>query len=167
MFQIPPECEEFFHEVELGVVIGRTCKDVTEDGVMEHVGGYALCLDMAAMDIQRKAKSKGHPWSVAKGFDTACPVGDFIPKEKIPDTSNVLLWLTVGGELKQKSLTSDMIFTVPHVLSYLSRYFTLERGDLVLTGSPAGAGPVSRGQTIEAGLDVSGETLASFTFPVE
>ena len=129
---------------------------------MNHVAGYALCLDMTAMDFQRKAKKAGQPWSVAKGFDTACPVGPFISKENIKDTSDIRLWLKVDGSTKQDSSTSDMIFTVPHVLSYLSQYFTLERGDLVLTGSPAGAGPVSRGQVIEAGLEVNGKTLDTY-----
>lgn len=130
------------------------------------MAGYALCLDMTAMDFQRKAKQAGQPWSVAKGFDTACPVGQFIHKDQIEDTANARLWLKVDGVIKQDSSTSDMIFSVPHVISYLSRYFTLERGDLVLTGSPAGAGPVSRGQKIETGLEVNGNTLDSFVCKV-
>ncbi|XP_052773832.1 acylpyruvase FAHD1, mitochondrial-like [Mya arenaria] len=164
---IPPGCNEFFHEVELGVVIGTRAKDVAENDVMKHVAGYALCLDMTAMDFQLAAKADGQPWALAKGFDTACPVSEFIPKEKIPDTSAARLWLKVDGDMKQDSSTSDMIFPVPHVLSYLSRYFTLEPGDIVLTGSPAGAGPVSRDQVIDAGLEAGGQALTSFTFSVK
>lgn len=152
--------------MELGVIIGKTTRSVSEGEVANHVAGYALCLDMTAMDFQRKAKQAGQPWSLAKGFDTACPVGRFIPKDSIKDTSNVRLWLKIDGVMKQDSSTSDMIFPVPYVISYLSRYFTLEQSDLVLTGTPAGAGPVSRGQTIEAGLDVNGKTLDTFVFNV-
>lgn len=118
------------------------------------------------MDFQRIAKKKGQPWSVAKGFDTACPTGHFIPKEKVSDTSDLRLWLKIDDVTKQDSSTSDMIFTVPHVISYLSRYFTLEPGDLVLTGSPAGAGPVVAGQTIKAGLEANGNTLDTIEFKV-
>lgn len=166
-FQIPPACKDFVHEVELGIVIGTAAKAVSEDRALDCVAGFALCLDMTAWDFQCKAKLDGQPWALAKGFDTACPVSKFIPKEKIPDTNNVRLWLKVNGTTKQDSGTSDMIFTVPQILSYLSQYFTLEPGDLILTGSPAGAGPVSRGEIIEAGLEVENKNVITITFPVE
>lgn len=165
--KIPPGCNDFVHEVELGVVIGITTKNVSEDCAMDSVAGYALCLDMTAWDFQCKAKADGQPWALAKGFDTSCPVSKFIPKEKIPDTNNARLWLKINGTTKQDSSTSDMIFTVPQVISYLSQYFTLEPGDIILTGSPAGAGPVSRGEIIEAGLEVDKENVISLTFSVQ
>ncbi|XP_053406863.1 acylpyruvase FAHD1, mitochondrial-like isoform X2 [Mercenaria mercenaria] len=165
--KIPPACKDFLHEVELGVVIGTNAKDISEDHALDCVAGYALCLDMTAWDFQCKAKADGQPWALAKGFDTACPVSKFIPKEKIPDTNNARLWLKVNGSKKQDSSTSDMIFTVPKILSYLSQYFTLEPGDIILTGSPAGAGPVSRGDVIEAGLEAEGKKLITMTFDVK
>ena len=122
---------------------------------------------MTAWDFQCKAKADGQPWALAKGFDTACPVSKFLPKESIPDTNNARLWLKINGTTKQDSSTSDMIFTVPQVISYLSRYFTLEPGDVILTGSPAGAGPVASGQIIEAGLEAGGKSLITMKFPVQ
>lgn len=165
--QIPPACKEFFHEVELGVVIATKAKDVSEDRALDYVAGYALCLDMTAWDFQCAAKADGQPWSLAKGFDTACPVSKFIPKENIPDTNNARLWLKVNGSTKQDSSTSDMIFTVPQVICYLSKYFTLEQGDIILTGSPAGAGPVTSGEVIEAGLEAEGKSLITMKFLVQ
>jgi acylpyruvate hydrolase len=140
---------------------------VSEDRALDYVAGYALCLDMTAWDFQCAAKADGQPWSLAKGFDTACPVSKFIPKENIPDTNNARLWLKVNGSTKQDSSTSDMIFTVPQVICYLSKYFTLEQGDIILTGSPAGAGPVTSGEVIEAGLEAEGKSLITMKFLVQ
>lgn len=120
---------------------------------MDCVGGYVLALDMTARDFQTEAKKKGHPWLMAKGFDTSCPVGQFIPKETIADPHKVNLWLNVNGAQKQNGSTADMVFKIPTLLSYITQYFTLERGDLILTGTPSGVGPVCDGDVIEAGLD--------------
>ena len=128
---------------------------------MEYVGGYALALDMTARDLQGIAKKKGHPWSVAKGFDTFCPVSKFIDKNNI-DVLDTKLWLKVDGELKQNGSTQNMIFTVPYLISYISRIFALEAGDVILTGTPEGVGPVKPGQTITAGID----GVVEMTFPV-
>ncbi len=94
----------------------------------------------------------GLPWSIAKGFDTSCPVGCFIPKDKIPDPQNTELWLKVNGVVKQQGNTSDMIFSVPYLISLISEHFSLEPGDLVLTGTPEGVGPVKSGDVIECGI---------------
>lgn len=160
--QIPMGCKTLFFEVELGVIIGRRCSKVREQEIDDYIGGYCLVLDMTAQDFQRGAKAKGHPWCLSKGFDTACPVSDFIPKEKVKNYSDIELWLKVNGIIKQKSSTSDMIFSVPHVISYISSYITLEEGDVIITGSPAGAGPVEPGEIIEAGL----ADIMNIKFPV-
>lgn len=120
---------------------------------MNHVGGYVLALDMTARHFQRDASKKGQPWLLAKGFDTSCPVSDFIPKEKLPDPDNVRLWLKIDGALKQDGNTTDMIFKIPYLLSYISSFVTLEVGDLILTGTPAGVSAITAGQQITAGLD--------------
>ena len=159
--QIPPRCTELHYEVELGVVIGREGRDIPQSSALSHVAGYALALDMTARDLQSQAKMKGHPWSVAKGYDTFCPVSDFIPSEQI-DCSDCTLWLSVDGQERQRGSTRDMIFPVPHLLSYISSIFTLEPGDLVLTGTPKGVGPVEAGQTIAAGVD----GVLEMSFPV-
>lgn len=122
---------------------------------MDHVGGYVLALDMTARDFQEEAKKKGHPWILAKGFDTFCPISEFIPKEKLPRPDNIRLWLQTDGVTKQEGNTKDMIFSIPYLISYISNIVTLEEGDLILTGTPAGVSAVAAGQQITAGLNQS------------
>ena len=151
--QLPPGASSLHHEVELGVVIGSLAKNVSVDKAMAHVAGYCLALDMTDRKLQDELKAKGHPWFLAKGFDTSCPVSEFIEAEKILDPHKLTLWLEVNGVLRQRGSTSDMIYPIPDLISYLSRWVTLEPGDLVLTGTPEGVGPVSKGDKITCGLD--------------
>lgn len=160
--QVPPGCKKLHHEVELGVVIGKTATSVAESNAMDHVGGYALALDMTARDIQDAAKKLGWPWTFAKGFDTALPISDFIPKAEISNPDHVHLWLKVDGELRQDGNTQDFIFKIPQLISYISQSITLEEGDLILTGTPKGVSPVKPGQTIVCGL----ADKIEMTFPV-
>lgn len=99
--QLPPDCKELHHEIELGVVIEKPGKNIPQTSALDHVGGYVLCLDMTARDIQNKLKAKGAPWELAKAFDTSCPVGEFIPKDKVPEPENVQLWCKVNGQQRQ------------------------------------------------------------------
>lgn len=119
---------------------------------MDYIGGYVLALDMTARDFQDEAKAKGMPWALAKGFDTSCAISEFLNRDQIPDPSNVRLWLKVNDDIKQDGNTKDMIFNIPHLISYISRFFSFEPGDLILTGTPSGVGPVKEGDTISAGL---------------
>lgn len=160
---IPEGCSEMHHEVELGVVIGIPGKKIPQNVAMDHVAGYVLALDMTARDWQSKAKSKGWPWVMAKGFDTSCPVGDFIPKEKITNPQGLDIWLKINGNEKQKGNTSDMIFSIPLLISHISQHISLEAGDLILTGTPEGVGPVNKGDMITCGL---GESITSLKFGV-
>lgn len=148
----PKECSDLQHEVELAVIIGFKGSDITENTAWDHVGGYTIALDMTARDWQAKAKEQGMPWSRAKGSDTFCPVGTFIPKEKIPDIENQRIWCSVNGQMRQDGNTKDMIFKIPYIISHISSFFTLEPGDVILTGSPAGTGSVKPGDKIEIGL---------------
>jgi len=150
------------HEVELGVIIGKTGRNIKAHSALDYVGGYALALDMTARDLQQQAKEKGLPWSTAKGFDTFCPIGDFIPKDKIPEPQNIELWLKVDGVIKQKGNTNQMIFKITQLIEYISNIMTLEVGDLILTGTPSGVGPVLPGQVVEAGIT----GLYEMKFPV-
>uniref|UniRef100_A0A0B7BE01 Oxaloacetate tautomerase FAHD1, mitochondrial n=1 Tax=Arion vulgaris TaxID=1028688 RepID=A0A0B7BE01_9EUPU len=161
--KIPKGCNDLNHEVELGIVIGTRAKNVKESEALKYVGGYALGLDMTARDWQSDAKNNGHPWSLAKGFDTSCPVSAFIEKEKIPDPGNIDIWLKVNGEIRQSGNTKDMIFSVEHIISYTSQFFTLEPGDLLLTGTPSGVSKLSPGDVIQAGLG----DLVKIQFKVE
>ncbi|XP_042293574.1 acylpyruvase FAHD1, mitochondrial isoform X2 [Sceloporus undulatus] len=149
----PSYCNKLHHEVELGVVIGKKAQDVSQEVAMDHVGGYALCLDMTARDTQEECKKKGLPWMLAKGFNTSCPVSDFVPKEKVSDPHQLKLWLKVNGELRQEGDTSDMIFSIPHLISYISGIIPLEEGDVILTGSPKGVSAVEENDRIEAGIE--------------
>ena len=160
--KIPYGCQELQHEVELGVIIGRKGTDVPVSEAMDYVGGYTVCLDMTARDLQAKAKAEGKPWSVAKGFDTSCPVGSFIPKEQVPDPHSLRLWCQVNGIMRQEGNTRDMIHKIPDLICLITRVFTLEPGDLILTGTPSGVGSLAAGDEIRVGLG----DLLSVTFPV-
>eukprot|EP00088_Acartia_fossae_P012998 TRINITY_DN16731_c0_g1_i1.p1 TRINITY_DN16731_c0_g1~~TRINITY_DN16731_c0_g1_i1.p1 ORF type:complete len:219 (+),score=27.71 TRINITY_DN16731_c0_g1_i1:31-687(+) len=162
----PPECEDLQHEIELGIVIKKVGKNIAESEAMDFVEGYALALDMTARDEQRAAKEARVPWTLAKMFDTSCPVGDFIPKEKVIDPHNLDIWLSVNGDMKQDSNTRHFIFRIPRLLSHVSKYITLEPGDLVLTGSPAGVSRVLPGDILKGGLKQNGEDLTSIEFIV-
>ncbi|XP_039126708.1 probable acylpyruvase FAHD1, mitochondrial [Dioscorea cayenensis subsp. rotundata] len=150
--EIPHALESLHYEVELAIVIGRKARDVAESSAMDYVGGYALALDMTAREIQDSAKSAGLPWIVAKGQDTFTPISEVLPKSMVADPHNIELWLKVDDEIKQKGSTSDMIFKLPFLISHISSFFTLMEGDVILTGTPQGVGPVKTGQKITAGI---------------
>eukprot|EP00276_Gloeochaete_wittrockiana_P007322 CAMPEP_0184659670 /NCGR_PEP_ID=MMETSP0308-20130426/30627_1 /TAXON_ID=38269 /ORGANISM="Gloeochaete witrockiana, Strain SAG 46.84" /LENGTH=225 /DNA_ID=CAMNT_0027099685 /DNA_START=166 /DNA_END=843 /DNA_ORIENTATION=- len=160
--EIPAITKDVHHEVELGVVIGRVAKDVPMITAMDYIAGYVLALDLTARDLQAEAKKGGLPWSVSKGFDTFTPVSKFLPRSTIPDPADVEIWCKVDGELRQKGSTKDMIFSIPELISYASSVFTLEQGDVILTGTPAGVGPIRPGQVINAGIT----NVVEMTFPV-
>lgn len=161
--KIPFGCKELHHEVELAVIIGRKGTDIKVGEAMDFVGGYTIALDMTARDLQTQAKKEGRPWSIAKGFDTSCPVGAFIPKEQLTDPHNLRLWCEVNGKIKQDGNTKDMVRQVPALVSYVSQFFTLEPGDLILTGTPSGVSAVTAGDKITAGL---GDGIVNITFEV-
>jgi len=138
------------HEVELVVMIGRSGRNIPVDTSLTYVAAYALGLDMTARDLQTEAKTQGNPWSVAKGFDTFAPLGEFVPANEITDPQDVTLSLFVNGDVRQDGHSKDMIFTVSYLIAYCSRIFTLERGDLLFTGTPEGVGPVFQGDRLEA-----------------
>ncbi|XP_060526948.1 acylpyruvase FAHD1, mitochondrial [Cylas formicarius] len=150
-------------EIELGVIIGKKGKKIAVRDAMDFVGGYTVALDMTATDQMAKIKAVGGSWTLAKGFDTACPVSKFIPKEKIPNPHNVNIWCTVNGKEVQKGNTNDLFFKIPELVSYLSKYFTLEPNDLIITGSPPGMSPVTKGDAIEGGI----KDVVSIKFEVD
>ena len=141
------------HEIELAVCVAKTATNINEAEAMDYVAGYGLALDLTLRDMQSKAKQGGLPWAVAKGFDHACPVSPFVPAAQIADPHNLSLRLKRNGEEKQNGTTAHMLFRIPALLAYASRFFTLEEGDLLLTGTPAGVGPLLPGDTIEAHID--------------
>ncbi|WRX22583.1 Fumarylacetoacetase-like [Theobroma cacao] len=157
--EVPHPLNSLDHEVELAVVIGQKARDVPEKTAMNYVGGYALALDMTAREIQSVAKSAGLPWTVAKGQDTFTPISSVLSMSMVPDPDNLELWLKmhflstqVDGETRQKGSTKDMIFKIPYLISHISSIMTLCEGDVILTGTPQGVGPVKVGQKISAGI---------------
>ena len=147
---LPPHSHDVHHEVELVAVIGREGKNIAAEAALDHVAAYAVGLDMTARDIQAEAKKKGHPWSVAKGFDTFAPLGALAPAAAIDDPQNLTIRLTVKGAVRQEGHTGDMIFPVAELIAFCSRIFTLQPGDLLYTGTPEGVAAVEEGDVLEA-----------------
>ncbi|XP_015937640.1 probable acylpyruvase FAHD1, mitochondrial [Arachis duranensis] len=152
IIQIPHNEGSLHHEVELAVVIAKKARDVPQSSAMDYVAGYALALDMTARDLQATAKSAGLPWTLAKGQDTFTPISSILPKNLVPNPDDLELWLKVDEEIRQKGSTKDMIFKIPFIISHISSVMTLFEGDVILTGTPPGVGPVKEGQTITAGI---------------
>jgi len=149
---IPKLSKKIHHEVELGIVIGKKGKNIKKNEAINYVLGYILGLDITARDIQSEAKKKGWPWSISKGFDTFAPISNLILKEKIPDPLNQEIWLKVNGKIRQKSKTNLMIFKIEEIIEFISKIMTLEKGDLILTGTPEGVSEIKNKDKIEAGL---------------
>lgn len=147
---LPSRTQDVHHEVELVLVIGKGGKDISVADAMKHIDGYAVGLDMTARDVQNAAKKKGLPWTVAKGFDTFAPIGDFVAASRIHNPQDLRVKLSVNSEVRQDGSTSDMIHTVAELVAYCSSLFTLMPGDLIFTGTPEGVGPVRDGDVLEA-----------------
>ena len=147
---IPPYSTECHYEAELAVLIGTDGKDITEAEALSHVAGYGVAIDMTLRDVQDNLKKKGLPWDIAKGFDTSCPLSDFTPAAQVPDPQNLTIRLLLNAEERQNGSTGLMINPVARIISYLSTVFTLEEGDVILTGTPAGVGRVRPGDGMVA-----------------
>ena len=150
---IPSWSDDCHHEVELAVLIGAEARSITEAEAMAVVAGYGVAIDMTLRDVQSGLKAKGLPWEIAKGFDTACPLSGFVPASDIPDPHNLRLRLAVNGSIRQDGCSSDMINRIPRIISHISSIFTLEKGDVILTGTPAGVGRVTAGDVMDAEID--------------
>ena len=150
---IPAYSQDCHHEGELAVLIGQKGKNIHQDMALDHVAGYGVAIDLTLRDVQAELKKKGLPWDIAKGFDTACPLSDFTPAEQVPDPQKLRLRLSVNGVMRQDGSTGLMINPVRQIVSHLSTIFTLEPGDLILTGTPAGVGPISSGDLLEAEVE--------------
>lgn len=147
---LPPQTDDVHHEIELVAVIGRGGKRIAEADALAHVGGYAVGLDMTARDLQTAAKEKGLPWTLAKGFDTFAPLGDFASAQSVVDPQALALTLRVNGKVRQQGSTANMLHTVAALVAYCSTLFTLLPGDLIYTGTPEGVGPVVDGDVLDA-----------------
>jgi 2-keto-4-pentenoate hydratase/2-oxohepta-3-ene-1,7-dioic acid hydratase in catechol pathway len=151
---LPPESERVEHEAELAVVIGRRAKNISEADALGHVLGYACACDVTARDLQRKDVQ----FTRAKGFDGFCPLGPWIETDLSPAALAVMC--RVDGQLRQRGSTDQMIFSVPVVVSFVSRAMTLEPGDVILTGTPEGVGPLVAGNAVE--IEIGGVGTLAF-----
>ncbi len=147
---LPKISNEVHHEVELTVLIGKDGKNIPQSRAYEYVEGYGIGLDMTMRDKQKEAKKAGNPWSIAKGFDTSAALSAFVPKALVKDPYALEIVLKVNGQLRQQSNTSNMIFRIDVIISFLSSIFTLEEGDVIYTGTPEGVGQVVSGDVIDA-----------------
>jgi len=167
---IRPRGVDLHYEVELALIIGKRVKDLEESdekGAFDAIESYALSIDMTARNSQNEAKKKGLPWSIAKGFDTFLPISDVIPKSDIPDPHKVDLYLTVNNEHRQADSTELFLFQIPRLISDISKVMTLEKGDIILTGTPKGVGPVVPGDVMRAGIKVAGKELEAAKIEVK
>lgn len=140
------------HEVELALVIRSTTKNVIESEALEHIGGIAAFNDITARDVQSKARKAGLPWSLSKGMDTFAPMSKVVPLSEFCDIHDLDLELRVNGEIRQSGNTSDMIFGPEQLVSYISKFMTLEKGDIIATGTPQGVSPLNDGDIVEASI---------------
>ena len=163
---LPSISNDVHHEVELTVLIGEGGKDIPKESSLKHVAGYGIGLDMTMRDIQDQAKKKGMPWTLAKGFDTSAPLSEFSPASSIPNPNALDVQLTVNGTVRQSSNTRNLIFSVETLIAYISRFITLERGDVIFTGTPEGVSRVTKGDSLEAVLK-DNRVLASLSVRVE
>lgn len=171
-----PRGTNVHYEVELALVMGKTLKNFQltnneeEDlkTVLDAVAGYSLAIDLTARNVQNEAKKKGLPWSIAKGFDTFLPLSNqLIGKDVIQDPYKAFLQLDVNGKTQQADSTDLMIFRIPTIMSSISTVMTLHPGDIVLTGTPKGVGPIVPGDKVKATLSYSGKVIPEATIELD
>ena len=153
----PSDTSNLHHEIELVVAIGKGGSDIPEDEALEHVFGYAVGLDLTRRDRQFEARDKGRPWDIGKAFDRSAPMGPIHKAADIGHPSEGRIWLRIGDATKQDSDLSKLIWSVPEIVSILSRSWELRPGDLIMTGTPEGVGPIARGDVVVGGIDGLGE----------
>ena len=144
----PTMTENLHYEVELVAAIGMAGSEIAVEDAIQHVWGYAVGIDMTRRDLQAWAKKGAKPWEIAKGFDHSAPTGLLVPAAEVAFPLAGKISLTVNGDLRQSADLRDMIWDLAHVIAELSKYFELKPGDLIFTGTPAGVGPVVRGDML-------------------
>lgn len=153
-FYYPGFSKDIHHEVELVLRISKEGKNIDEKFAGKYFDAIGIGIDFTARDLQQKAKEKGLPWDIAKGFDSSAPLSEkFIPVAEFKNLKDINFSLTINGGIRQQGNTSLMIFSFEYIISYLSKFFTLRTGDLIFTGTPKGVGPVQVGDTLSAFIE--------------
>lgn len=157
--ELPKQSDDVHFEAEIVLAINKTGKDISPAKVNEHIGGIGVGIDFTARDIQSISKKQGHPWTVAKGFDNFGPISSFSKLTPEQDLSDLDIKLFQNGFAKQHGNSSEMIFPIPNLITFLSQLFTLHPGDLIFTGTPEGVGPVTAGDKLEVLLNNGEQSL--------
>ena len=152
-FFVPDHLGQIDYEAEVVVRICRLGKNIPTRFAHRYYDAITVGIDFTARDLQRRASQNGQPWTICKGFDGSAAIGDWVPKEKFLDIQRIHFHLDINGATVQEGCTSDMLFTVDEIISYISQFFTLKTGDLLYTGTPAGVGPVHIGDQLEGWLE--------------
>ncbi|MEO9787991.1 MAG: fumarylacetoacetate hydrolase family protein [Aurantimonas coralicida] len=148
-FPYPPKSEDVHHEIEMVVALKSGGVNIPVDAALDHVWGYGVGLDMTRRDLQGEAKKMGRPWEIGKAFEASAPVSALRPVSEVGHPASGLVELKVNGEAKQTGDLNQMIWKVPEMISYLSDYFELAAGDVIMTGTPSGVGAVVKGDVME------------------
>lgn len=152
-FLYPPNTSDVHHEVEMAVMLKSGGYNIAIAQALNHVYGYALSLDMTRRDLQAEQKNMGRPWEIGKAFERSAPIGIIHPVSEVGHPSEGRVELKINGTVKQEGDLNQMIWKVPEMISYLSDYFKLAAGDVILSGTPAGVGPVNRGEVMDVSID--------------
>lgn len=156
-FPYPPKSANVHHEIELVVALAKGGRDIPLEAALDHVYGYAVGLDMTRRDLQDECKKAGRPWEIGKAFEHSAPIGPLVPAARIGHPQKGAISLKVNGTLRQAGDLGQMIWKVPEMIAYLSGFFELRPGDLILSGTPSGVGPVLRGDLLEGHVAGVGE----------
>ncbi|MCC1493729.1 fumarylacetoacetate hydrolase family protein [Cognatishimia sp. F0-27] len=162
-FPYPPHTSDVHHEAEMLVALKTGGTNIPVEKALDHVFGYGLALDMTRRDLQGIAKKAGRPWEIGKAFERSAPCGPIHPVSEVGHPSEGHLEFKVNGEVRQEGDLNQMIWKVPEMISYLSEYFELAPGDVILSGTPSGVGPVSKGDTMELSIDGLGTLTVTVT----
>lgn len=158
----PSATEDLHHEIELVVALERGGADIASDDALSHVFGYAVGLDMTRRDLQAEAKKAARPWDMAKGFDRSAPMSELRRAADIGHPEKGAIWLRINDESRQDGDLSQQIWKVPETIAYLSTLIELRPGDLIMTGTPKGVGPVERGDRLEGHIDGVGDLTVTY-----
>jgi 2-keto-4-pentenoate hydratase/2-oxohepta-3-ene-1,7-dioic acid hydratase in catechol pathway len=152
-FSIPDTQGSVHHEAEIALLVCKQTKNISPEQAWDNISHVAVALDLTLRELQSKLKEKSHPWEIAKAFDGACPISNWVPVSGISDKNNIAIRLEKNGELKQNGSSPQMITSIPDLIAYISNIFTLMPGDVILTGTPEGVGPLESGDKLTAKLD--------------
>lgn len=161
IIEIPKYSNDCHHELELALLVGKTGKYIQEKDALSYLSGYGVALDLTLRDIQKEQKDRGLPWEIAKGFDTSCPISDFTPAENVSHPNNLQLTLKVNGEVRQQGNTAQMMRSIEEIIAEISNFYTLEIGDIILTGTPAGVSRIETGDRLEGIIEQVGSLQVS------